>query len=845
MTRRNLIITLVLIVTPLILIGALFMRGEGSEGGFVSRISSAVGMERNYLFDDDPSTWTSSIRTLIDESRWEELADQTGRFVEGQPALAEENGIDYLHARALVEAGEHNAALDALEPHLNAGSAYRDLALHHASRALVALGRHEEASTLRRELVSDYGGSMYRDDAIEREAAWLLERDESEALSWLESIEPDVGDRWKRRVRAWQVEALMQLGRVDEAVRRGLALLDSNISDDSAESVFEALDSPPIVASLRPEQQYLLARTAHSHRHFDRAVELLRPLRGSLPSEKDQLNFLIGRAHFWNEDFEEAKTAYSYGARVAGSRAMQASFHYHASRAAQLAGDDREAEELMTRAIAVRGNFDSTAAALSQRLRTRASQKRWSDARADLALLQRLFPRGDTIVDASLAYAIHAIAADRRTEAREILNRVSTRRLDRHERAEYAYWKGRSWEGTDHLEALDDYLDVLRSEASTHYKFFVKERIETVPELQREAQAAIARRRPELDQALSEGRLADAHALQKDIVLLSGGEETEVQKLREIYEKLPTYQTIVDLEPMPLPALPLIPETAAGTSTELPEKTRAERLMALGLYDEALEDVDEIFPLNPARSALTQSKVADLAGATKPAIYAAEVMMQRVPDDYLPEALPREVMEGLYPRYFEDLIAREAEAHGADPRLLISIMREESRFDPRAKSFAAARGLLQFIITTARKIGSSIGLDDIDSEDLYDPATIIRLGGAYVGDLMEEFDGDLYRTAAAYNAGPYQAQLWSRLTPADGADYFLATVYFDETKHYVRKVLNSYKRYEELYGDDLFGGVTVERTYENESERENQRRFERSDEGERIRQDLHPPADPE
>jgi soluble lytic murein transglycosylase len=128
-------------------------------------------------------------------------------------------------------------------------------------------------------------------------------------------------------------------------------------------------------------------------------------------------------------------------------------------------------------------------------------------------------------------------------------------------------------------------------------------------------------------------------------------------------------------------------------------------------------------------------------------------------------------------------------------------MREESRFNPRAKSEAAARGLLQFIITTARQIGRDVGLVNVDEDDLYDPRVIIRLGTKYVSTLSKELGGDGYKIAAAYNAGPHQTALWSRMAGGPGDDYFLTAVSFDETKNYVRKVMNSYKRYAELYGN--------------------------------------------
>ena len=165
----------------------------------------------------------------------------------------------------------------------------------------------------------------------------------------------------------------------------------------------------------------------------------------------------------------------------------------------------------------------------------------------------------------------------------------------------------------------------------------------------------------------------------------------------------------------------------------------------------------------------------------------------------------------LYPRYFYDFIAGDAKRYEADPTLVLSIMREESRFNPRAKSQAAARGLLQFIITTARDIGRDVGLVDVDPEDLYDPRVIIRLGAKYIAELSEQFGGNRYRAAAAYNAGPKQVAVWNRIQAGNGDDYFLTAVNFDETKHYVRKVMNSYERYRSIYGDSApVGGLRVE-----------------------------------
>src|SRR5437660_2131251 len=127
--------------------------------------------------------------------------------------------------------------------------------------------------------------------------------------------------------------------------------------------------------------------------------------------------------------------------------------------------------------------------------------------------------------------------------------------------------------------------------------------------------------------------------------------------------------------------------------------------------------------------------------------------MRSEPSNNASELLPLSLHVLLYPRYCYDAIVDDAKKFGTDPTLLLAIMREESRFNPRAKSEAAARGLLQFIITTALQIGREIGVVNITPEDLYDPRVIIRLGAKYIGTLQQRFDGDHYAASAAYNAG--------------------------------------------------------------------------------------------
>ncbi|MEO8380115.1 MAG: lytic transglycosylase domain-containing protein, partial [Acidobacteriota bacterium] len=508
----------------------------------------------------------------------------------------------------------------------------------------------------------------------------------------------------------------------------------------------------------------------------------------------DELEFALGRSYFGAEKFAEAQAVYLRGAGATPNASQKCTFLWHAARAAQLRGDDKAAEQWMTSAIAVKGKFPATTAALTQRLRTRLQQRRFAEAGGDLAQLRKMSPNERAVLEGALAYAVGMLGAGNPVAALSALQSIPPKLQDEYDRAEIAYWRARALEQRDPPASLRAYLDVLRSTVPTHFAYFARTRLDAAsmaPKLGSE----LALREAQVKNLMAAKQFDLARRIQTDRILLSSRDrDAQLKKLAEIYRQLPAYASVLDLKPA---TLPHFPDVDAGDSAAL--------LMAMGLEDEAVDAIEKRWALRPASSALTRSTALNLGAASKDSIYAIEVMMKSVPQDFHPDLLPDTVRRLLYPRYFYAYISEDAKKYEADPTLVLSIMREESRFNPRAKSQAAARGLLQFIITTARDIGRDVGLVDVAPEDLYDPRVIIRLGAKYLSELSGRFQGNRYRIAAAYNAGPQQTALWTRLQPAPGDDYFLTAVNFDETKHYVRKVMNSYDRYRSIY--DGAGGV--------------------------------------
>jgi hypothetical protein len=733
--------------------------------------------------------WTETFRRLPSD----DLASLLTQIAEKHPDLYSQWSLGYLHARALMEDDHPREAMQKLAPFLAAGQPLRDLALYHQAEIDEARNERALASRSRTALIFEYPKSPYRDEAIDDETEYLATTDAAQLIAFATRLYPSADTKRRRDLAAHIAEA-----RPAEAFARGFAVLAGGTTDDPSDRVSRVLDKPELIAKMTPQQKALLGESMQAHRHFDRAAALLSSAAGALPSRRDELTFAIGRSYFGDEKFADARATYLRGAGATADPKWKSTFLFHASRASQLLGDDKGGEQLMTQALAVPGRFPSTTAALTQRIRTRLKQKRVAEAAGDLQLLRKLAPNDHALVEGSVAYAVGLIGGGNPTGGLSVLNSIPPKLLDKWDRPEVAYWRARALEARDPRAAFASYLAVLRADVSTHFAYFARERLDA-PAMKPKLAQELATRDAQAASLINAKNYAAARQLATDRVLLSSSKEA-LQRLESIYRQLPPYSAVLEVTPLPFPSFP-----------DVDGKDRAALLMAMGLFDEAADDIPRRYGLRPMRNALTQSLALNRGNASRDSIYAIEVLVNGVPDDYVPELLPQSIRQLLYPRYFYDAIEEDAKKFEADPTLVLAIMREESRFNPRAKSEAAARGLLQFIITTARTIGRDVGLVDLTPEDLYDPRVIIRLGAKYVATLTKTFGGDRYKAAAAYNAGPKQVALWSRLAPAPGEDFFLSSINFAETKDYVRKVMNSYRRYEELYGGaGVQGGLRAE-----------------------------------
>ena len=170
---------------------------------------------------------------------------------------------------------------------------------------------------------------------------------------------------------------------------------------------------------------------------------------------------------------------------------------------------------------------------------------------------------------------------------------------------------------------------------------------------------------------------------------------------------------------------------------------------------------------------------------------------------YLAGQAPRsaETLRFQYPLAYWAAVRRNAAENGVDPYLVLSLMRQESLFKPRAVSPAQAMGLMQLLHETARKEASKMGLPEPEAPRLLEPELNIRLGVHHLKGLLEHYGGSRAKALAAYNAGKEAVARWTHdLGDADDEE-FIERISYRETRRYVKAVLRNYHAYRTLYGD--------------------------------------------
>lgn len=159
-------------------------------------------------------------------------------------------------------------------------------------------------------------------------------------------------------------------------------------------------------------------------------------------------------------------------------------------------------------------------------------------------------------------------------------------------------------------------------------------------------------------------------------------------------------------------------------------------------------------------------------------------------------ALLPPVQRLLFPLRFEAELRDAARQAGVDPYLVAAVVYNESGFRPDAVSEEGAVGLMQLLPSTAAWAAEQSGDQAFRGPALRRPDMNLRLGAWYLAWLLERFDGNPVLALAAYNGGQHTVDRWRGDA---GRTLKVEELPYPETRHFVKKVLDTRERYRRLY----------------------------------------------
>jgi len=775
------------------------------------------------------------IRSAVEQGNWSTVKTETAKLRASDPNSFAAKNYDYLLARASEQTGDSAGAASGYQSVVARNVRLAEYALWHLSRIARATGDLTQEREHLRRLVASSPTSLLYDAAVLRLAESFFESGDFAGAA--SSARLGIASKNTANVRQSQLlvgQSLARSGKTAEArdvfSKLLLQMPDASRPDDFALQATRELDQSETPAGsntpqlseadrlLRasvyqfnrdfggarvhyeaiiqqnpqsvtvPNAMYQLGRGFYLEYKYPEAITYFQRVANRFPqnqSARDALGFL-GSAYVRMKRTDDAVAAYkTLIDRFSDGPNLERPY-LNIIDALHEAGRYKEAldwvQQTRTR---FKGDIGATLAVFAK-LRIDLAQKSWNDALQDISDLQSVTDLGGTRVPGGTT----------KSEI-DFLRAYVLEQLGRFEDAVTAYLEipdGRNeYYGTRATLRLRE----LASSENTRGLLLAHLNSQVTTAKNAVASADFKRAR------------ASAHA-----ALRIANDPKILNIIRDIYSNLSEYQLQNFL------IVSLVKDEAAGSEDINAHRTLANQLLTLGLYDEGLPEFltarTPIASVNPQTASAPPKSGPTLTDEDYTiAVYAlpghipnravrfAEQYWRTVPADYVLELAPRQLVELLYPVPYRDSLLKHAPSRNVDPRFVLSIARQESRFQADAKSVAAARGMMQFIASTGDEVAAQLKLSKFDQDDLYEPDTAILFGSQYLSSLFQQFPDQPEAVAASYNGGADNMTRWKDRSRSNEPERYVPEIGFTQSKDYVYRVMSNFWSYQRLYDEKL------------------------------------------
>lgn len=221
-----------------------------------------------------------------------------------------------------------------------------------------------------------------------------------------------------------------------------------------------------------------------------------------------------------------------------------------------------------------------------------------------------------------------------------------------------------------------------------------------------------------------------------------------------------------------------------------------EKAFAEGLLNKAVED------LKKQKITKESTWLAISSGYARTGLYLPLFVALSSLDASVKDRLLHNHPDLLFPQAYADTIAEASEKSGIPQEFIFSIIRQESAFNPEARSPADAFGLMQLLPSIAKNLAQQNGLAYEKATDLFIPEINVPLGAFELKTLMKKYNNQFILAVSGYNANAGAIRGWLKTRYRDDAVEFIEEVPYEETRTYIKLVMRNYVFYQRLLHRD-------------------------------------------